>query len=154
MVRTKVGNDIIPTSMKFRIRLDFRGITKPGRLFFGGKNSEKAALEIRDQQIGMLRNVPVQGLNIDDIDLSQDLYDVYDDMINADVAYAPAIITVTAETMEDLLQFIVREEFRKIEILAPDNVILTKMEIERLMFKINEEVIKLLVKFERKLSNR
>jgi len=154
MVRTKVGNDILPSSIKFKIRLDFKGITKPGRLFFGGRNSEKAALEIREQQIGLLRNVPVQGLTIEDIDMSIDVYVIYDDVLNTEIAYAPVVFTVSAETVEDLLPFVVREEFRKIEIMSPDNVILTKMEVERLMFRLNEEVIKLLVRLERKLNSR
>lgn len=154
MVRTKLGNDIVPTSLKFKIRLDFKGMTKPGRLFFGGRNSEKAALDAREQQLGLMRNVPVQGLNIDDIDMGYDTYVVYDDIINADIVYAPAVISITAETTEDLLPFIVREEFRTIEILSPDNMILTKMEVERLMFRLSEEITKLLLKVERKINNR
>lgn len=154
MVRTKSGNDIIPSSLKFRIRLDFKGITKPGRLFFSGRNSEKAALEMREQQIGLMQNVPIQGLAIDDIDLGLDIYTVYDDVINAEVTYAPVTVTISAETIEDLLQYVVRDEFRTIEIISPDNIILTKMEVERFMFRLNEEINKLMVKIERKINNR
>lgn len=154
MIRTKVGTDIMPSNLKFKIRLDYKGVTKPGRLFFGGRNSEKAAIDIREQQIGMFRNVPVQGLNITDFDLGIEVYTVYDDVVNADISYAPVVVTLSAETMEDLLPFVVRPEFRTIEICAPDNVILTKLEIERLMFRLNEEVNKLFIKLERKMNSR
>ena len=45
---------------------------------------------------------------------------------------------MTADTLEDLLRFIFREEFRRIELLEPGSILLSKKEIERLLFRVNE----------------
>ncbi|MGB9805053.1 hypothetical protein [Desulfofundulus sp.] len=127
------------TGIKARVRLDFKGVGRPGRLFFGGKSTDKAAEEAREQQLALLRHVPVQGIQVEDVDLSLDIYTVYDDVNNQEVAYAPVVLQLTADTLEDLIRFVARDEFRKIEIVAPGVLSLNKHEIERLMFRIFEE---------------
>ena len=140
--------------VRAKIRLDFKGIGRPGKLFFGGKNTEKAAEEIREQQVAMFRNVPIQGIAIEDIDMSIEVYNVYDDINHCDVAYAPVVLTVSADTLQDVLRFIAREDFRKIEILEPQTISLSKYGIERLLFKISEELKNYREHLERKYNAR
>lgn len=140
--------------IKVKIRLDFKGQARPGRFLFGGKPVERVAEETREQQVALLRNVPIQGLHIDDIDMSAEVYTVWDDVNNNEVAYAPVILTITAENLEGLLRFIAREDFRKIEVMEPGRVVLSKSEMERLMFKVYEEIREYLQHIERKYNLR
>lgn len=137
-----------------RIRLDFKGVGKPGKLFFGGKNTEKVAEEVRDQQVAMFRNVPIQGISIEDIDMSTEVYTVFDDINHTEVAYAPVVLIISADTLQDVLRFIARDEFRKIEILEPTNVQLSKYDIERLFFRMSEEMKSYRNYLERKYNSR
>ncbi|OPY58910.1 MAG: hypothetical protein A4E55_00516 [Pelotomaculum sp. PtaU1.Bin035] len=123
-----------------KVRLDFRGAGKPGRFLFGGKSTDKAAEEAREQQVAVFRNVPIQGIQIIDIDVSTEVYTVYDDIANAEIAYAPLVLTVKADGLENIIQFVAREDFRKIEILDPASISQSHSEIERLFFKIHEEM--------------
>lgn len=134
------GEEIIYGRILAKIRLDFKGINKPGKLFFGGRNTEKVAEEAREQSVAMFRNIPMQGVTIEDIDMSIDVYTVYDDINNTDVAYAPVLLVISADTLQDVLRFVVRDEFRKIEILEPPGIQLTKQDIERLFFRMSEEM--------------
>lgn len=140
--------------LRVKIRLDFKGQAKPGRFLFGGKQVDKAAEEARDHQVALLRNVPVQGVYIEDIDMSIEVYTVWDDVANAEVAYAPIVLTVIAENIEDLLRFIAREEFRKIDIQEPGKIVLSRNELERLLFKINSEIKNYVGQLERKYNLR
>ncbi len=85
------------------------------------------------------RNVPLQGINVENMDLGE-IYSVYDEESNEEIAYAPLELIVSADSLEDLLRFIIREEFRRIEILEPASILLNNREIERLLFKINEHL--------------
>jgi hypothetical protein len=67
-----------------------------------------------------------------------EIYNVYDEEYDEDIAYAPLELLVSADTLEDLLRFIFREEFRRIELLEPGSILLCKKEIERLLFRVNE----------------
>jgi len=109
---------------------------------------------MREQQVGMLRNVPIQGITIDEVDMSGDVYTVFDEILNAQVAYAPVILSITSDSLEDIIKLIAREEFRKIEILEPDNMVLTKTDIERALFRISEEFRSYRLFLERKFSAR
>ncbi len=152
MVRTQTGQDQVETELRARVRLDFKGISRPGKLFFGGKATEKVAEEHREQQLALFRNVPIQGVRIEDISLGGEIYTVFDEQANVEVAYAPAELIVMADTIEDLVRFVAREDFRRIEILEPDNVMLKRLEIERLMFRVNEEIKAVQRWLERKYS--
>jgi len=125
------------SSLKFRVRFDYKGKPRPARFFFGGKRTENVAQEFREQQVALWRNVPLQGINVENMDLGE-LYSVYDEEMDEEIAFAPLELIVRADSLEDLLRFVVREEFRRIEILEPSNIVLTGKEIERLLFKINE----------------
>ncbi|NPV74367.1 MAG: hypothetical protein HPY89_11460 [Pelotomaculum sp.] len=138
--------------MLVKIRLDFKGTGKPGRFLFGGKPTDKAAEDAREQHVSVFRNVPIQGIQILDIDVSTDVYTVYDDLTNVDVAYAPLILTVKADGLEDIIRFITREDFRKIEILDPAFLTLSHLDVERLLFKVHEEMKEFRSRLERKYN--
>lgn len=126
--------------IRVKVRLDFKGTAKPGRFIFGGKPTEKVAEETREQQVAMFRNVPMQGVKINDIDMGMEVYTVYDDVNNVEVAYAPVILDIAADSLEDVMKFVAREDFRKIEILAPNVLTMHRYDVERLMFKVSEEI--------------
>ena len=123
--------------LKFRVRFDYKGKPRPARFFFGGKRTENVAQELRDQQVALWKNVPLQGINIENMDLGE-VYSVYDEEMDEEIAFAPLELIVSCDSLEDLLRFVFREEFRRIEILEPGNLILSGKEIERLLFKMNE----------------
>lgn len=95
---------------------------------------------MREQKVALLRNVPMQGIHIEDIDMSGDIYTVYDDFTGSAVGYAPVVITVSCDTLDDAMRFVMKEEFRKVEVLEPEEITLNKIEIERLLFHVNEEL--------------
>lgn len=135
-----------------KIRLDFKGTGKPGRFLFGGKPTDKAAEEAREQQVAIFRNVPMQGIHIMDIDVSSDVYTVHDEVTSSDTAYAPLVLTVKADGLENVIRFIAREDFRKIEILDPAYISLSHSEIERLLFRVHEELKEFKSRLERKYN--
>ena len=139
MVCEKVEELYPKKLIKFRVRFDYMGRPRPAKLFFGKKNSENIAEDIRDQQMAMWRNIPIQGVKVENIDLGE-IYSVYDEDLDEEIAYAPMELQVSAYNVEDIVRFIVRDEFRKIEILEPDSVDLKKHQVERLLFKFNEEI--------------
>ncbi|MCL6560413.1 MAG: hypothetical protein K6U74_16790 [Firmicutes bacterium] len=139
-------------SIRVRIRLDFKGTSKPGRFLFGGKTTDKAAEEAREQQVAVFRNVPVQGIHIMDIDVSTDVYTVYDDVTNSETAYAPLVLTIRADHLENVIRFITREDFRKIEVLDPAYVTLDHSEVERFFFRVYEEMKEFKSRLERKYN--
>lgn len=139
MVKVKLGDDVIQSKIRFKVRFDFKGGYKPGRFLFGGKPIEQVAEESRAEQISLLRNIPVQGVSFIDYDISLEPYSVYDDDIGEKVAYAPAEITMHADSIEDIVRFIMRAEFRKLEILEPSQILISSNDLERILFKMNEE---------------
>lgn len=135
-----------------KVRLDFKGTGKPGRFLFGGKATDKAAEEAREQQVAIFRNVPLQGIHIIDIDVSTEVYTVYDEITNSDTAYAPLVLTIKADGLENVIRFITREDFRKIEILDPASISLGHNDIERLLFRVHEEMKEFRSRLERKYN--
>jgi len=133
-----------------KIRLDFKGSHKSGRFLFGGKPTDKAAEETREQQVTVFRNVPLQGISIIDIDVEADVYTVFDDITNNDVAYAPLVLTLKADSLENVIKFITREDFRKIEILDPAFITMNHTDMERLLFKVHEEIKEFSLRMEKK----
>lgn len=152
MINNLSGEENIYGKVLAKIRLDFKGVGKPGKLFFGGRNTEKVAEDIREQQVAVFRNVPMQGITIEDIDMSIDVYSVIDDLDGTEVAYAPLVLVISADALQDVLRFVVREEFRKIEILEPSRMQLTKHDMERLFFRMAEEMREYSLYLERKYS--
>ncbi len=138
--------------LKMRVRFDFVGKGKQGKLF-GGKNSEQFAEEIRQHKVSLIRNVPIQGIYIEDIDMSQEIYMVQDDITGKKIAYAPVSIIFYADSMEDAAKFTMKEEFRKVEVIEPEEINLSKFEVERLLLKVSEELVSYKDYLERKLDS-
>lgn len=138
-MKVRINDEIINKPLHLKIRLDYKGESQ-NRFFFGGKTGEKVAEEIREQKVALMRNIPFQGITINDIDMNVETYSVHDEVSGEEVAYAPVNIELMADDIEDIIRFIVKEEFRKIDIIEPQEIILSKQDLERLIFKINEEM--------------
>lgn len=138
MVRMKIGEDVIAHNIRIKVRFDFKGAIKTSRFFFVGKPSEKIAVENRAQKADYWRNIPVQGISIEDVNIDLPLYSIYDETQDDVVAFAPMEVTLSADSIEDIVGFIMRDEFRKIVILAPDQLCVSRFDAERLFFRMNE----------------
>jgi len=138
-------------TIRAKIRLDFKGKGKPGRLF-GGRSLEQGAEDAREHHVTMFRNVPLQGVQIDDIDISGAVYTVVDELNNVETAYAPVVVQVSADSLEEMLPFIVRSEFRKIDVMEPSTLELDRHRLERLLFRMAEETLSYKRYLERKYS--
>ena len=123
--------------IKIKVRFDYKGIPRPARFFIGGKNSKDVAEDLRQQQAALWRNVPIQGVRIDDVEYLE-LYEVYDEYEESSIAYAPLELKATLDSLEDLVRFTGKAEFRRIEILEPAKLSLTGRELERLFYKFGE----------------
>ncbi|GAQ26157.1 MULTISPECIES: hypothetical protein [Tepidanaerobacter] len=152
MVKVKLGEDIIQSKIRFKVRFDFKADNKPRKFFFGGKSLEQAAQDAREEQIALLKNIPVQGVYFLDYDISLEPYVIYDDLLGEKVAYAPAEITLNADSIEDIIRFVMREEFRKLEILEPPQMLITSNDLEKILFKMNEELRNRLMILDRKIK--
>lgn len=142
----------IALKIKVRIRLDFRATSKPIRFSFSKKSIVRLAEENREQQAAILRNVPIQGVFIEDINMGIDAYTVYDDILNTEVAYAPLELLISTNSLKDIFRFITRDDFRKIDIIDPSIIMFTRYDIEKLLYKVNEEIIKYKIMLERKIN--
>ena len=138
--------------LRLRVRFDYIGRGN-GKKLFGNKGSEQVAEEIRQHKVSQIRNVPVQGIHIEDIDMSQEVYSVIDEITGRRICYAPVIITFSADSLEDVLRFIMKEEFRTIEIIQPEQLELSRIELERLLLRINDQLINYRDYLERKIDN-
>lgn len=139
--------------IKLRLRLDYMSSGKNSRSIFGKKNIEQLAEDVRQNKVALMRNIPVQGIFIEDIDMSQEVYSIYDEINSKSVAFAPVIITILADSIEDAISFTMKDEFRTVQILEPPEIKLTALQIEKLFFKVNEELLNYRNCLERKLDN-
>ncbi|ODA40412.1 hypothetical protein [Desulfosporosinus sp. BG] len=139
-MKIRIGNELLTEHIRVRIRLDYRGESRSGRFFFGSKSKEQIAETMREQQVALLRNVPLQGIFIEDVDLSLEVYTVSqeDGRRNHEAAYAPIILTLRIENLDDLLPLLIKPEFRKIEFLSPENISLHRLDMERLLFRLSQ----------------
>lgn len=151
-MKIKIGDELLTEHIRVRIRLDYRGESKSGRFFFGSKSKEQMAEIIREQQVAVLRNVPLQGIQIEDVDLSLEVYVVSegDGRRQTEVAYAPIILTLRVENLDDLLPLLIKAEFRKIEFLSPENITFHRLDMERLLFRLSQSFIQELRVMEQK----
>ena len=140
MVRVKIGDELIQSKIRFKVRFDFKGEYRPGKFLFGGKSIEQAAQDSREQQIALLRNIPMQGAVIEDYDITLDPYMTYDEQLGERIAYAPALLTIISDSVEDMAMFVMRKEFRKLEILEPSQMMITNNDLERILFRMSEEL--------------
>ncbi len=125
--------------IRMKIRLDYRGLPQPGRLFFRRKSIEEAAEEQREQKMALWQNLPIQGVNVLDIKV----YDIYtvteeEDGYEEEVAYAPVELVVTADSLEDCAYIVSREEFRRVEIINPAGIRLSARDTEKLFLRFSE----------------
>lgn len=125
--------------IRAKVRFDYRGKARPSRFFFGGKSTEEVAGELRQQQAALWRNVPLQGIRVDHIELGE-IYTVYDEDADDEVAFAPMELDVVTDSLDKLVRFAVREEFRRILIVEPDRITLSTQQMEHLFFQVNELV--------------
>jgi len=152
MVKVRLGDEVVQSHIKFKVRFDFRGEYRPGKFLFGGKSMEQAAQEIREEQVSLLKNIPLQGIYVEDYDISPEPYVLFDENLGEKVAFAPAYITVIADSVEDIVKFVMREELRQLEIIEPAQMILTNKELERIMFKMSEELRKQLILYSKRIK--
>lgn len=139
-------------SLKVRLRFDYRGEKNGG--LFGRKTSEKVAEEMREQVAALLRNVPKRGISIEDINADLEIYTIYDEEANREAAFAPLEILIKADRIEDIMGFIMRPEFRRIEVIHPEEIIMSNKSLERLLYKVNEELGDYTRNLEKKLNSR
>lgn len=139
--------------LRFKLRLDFSAENKKGKTIFGKKNSEEQAEELRQHKAMILRNVPVQGITIEDIDMNHEIYSIYDEYTGKNVYYAPLSVYFTADSLENALRFTMKEEFRTIEIIEPEEIQLNQMETVRLIQKVNEEMVNFKQMLEKRMDN-
>lgn len=139
--------------LRLRVRFDYVGNGKTKKALFGGKSLEQSAEHLRQHKVSLLRNVPIQGITIEDIDMSQEIYSVYDEIYGREIAYAPVIITFGADTIEHVLRFTAKEELRLVQVLDPEEITLSSLEMERLLITVNEELVDYKRFLERKINN-
>lgn len=139
-MKIRIGDEVLTEHIRVRIRLDYRGEARSGRFFFGGKTKEEMAEVMREEQVNLLRNVPLQGVVLEDVDLSLDIYTVTEDNGRKlqQSAFAPIVLTLRAENIEDLLPLLLKPEFRKIEFLSPDSVNIHRLDLERILYRFSQ----------------
>ncbi|MDQ7096793.1 hypothetical protein REC12_24680 [Desulfosporosinus sp. PR] len=139
-MKIRIGDELLTEHVRVKIRLDYRGEARSGRFFFGGKSKEQVAELTREQQVAVLRNVPLQGIMIEDVDLSLDVYTVSqrEGKRSHEWSYAPIVLTLRVENLDDLLPLLIKPEFRKIEFLSPENISLHRLDMERLLFRLSQ----------------
>ncbi|MDD2620875.1 MAG: hypothetical protein PHC92_09440 [Syntrophomonadaceae bacterium] len=139
-------------SVRMRVRFDYVGKAKASKLW-GSKSGELVAEELRQHKASLIRNVPIQGIQIEELDMSQEVYSIYDDIMGKSIYYAPVTICFAASTLEDAIKFTMKEEFRTIELLEPQEIVLSKSEIEKLTLKVNEELMEYREYLGKKIDN-
>ncbi len=126
--------------LKAKIRFDFQVSNGENRRFFWQRpDLVKMAQEKRTRQVSLLKNLPFQGLNVVDLNSDQEVYLTPEDDNHMETAYAPVELLVEADSIQDLMQLTFKEEFRKIKVIEPQEVFLSHSEIEKFLFKANEE---------------
>lgn len=138
--------------IRMKVRFDYQGKTRQGKLF-GGKSGEQVAEELRQHKVSLIRNVPIQGIYIEEIDMSQEVYTVLDEVTGKMTAFAPVAITFSADSLEDAVKFTMKEEFRTVEVLEPEELSMSRLDVERLLLRICDEMIVYRSYLQRKLDN-
>ena len=136
--RGEESDILVSLKIRARIRFDYRGKARPSRFFVGGKGTADAAGELREQQAALWRNVPVQGIYIENIEMGE-IYTVYDEDAEGEVAFAPLELEVVADTLSFLVRFAVRDEFRRLKIMEPARISMTVQEMEQIFFEVHHQ---------------
>lgn len=132
--------DTVTKKLRLKVRFDYRGENMQKKLFSRRKGGEEMAEEVREQRATLLRNIPIQGVRIEDINTNGEVYVLTDETSGDEVAYAPVEFVLEADTIEDVIPLLLRDEFRKVEVLSPEELMLDKYQVERIIYKINEEL--------------
>lgn len=138
-LRIERGESKMKSPVRARVRFDFRGESRPRRFLFGSEDPAQVAEKVRERQVEVLRNLPLQGIQLEEINSESEIYRVTPGSEDEEVAYAPVELTVRADSIEDLIPFTIRQEFRCIKLLEPDEVILSPYEIERMLYRVSEQ---------------
>jgi hypothetical protein len=125
--------------VRAKIRLDYKAENGSTRFFWQKPNLREEAKNLRSQKVALLRNLPFQGIQIEQLNMDHEVYLVPKGGNLPETAYAPVEMVVEADSLEDLAQITLKEEFRKIKVLEPDRLQLSPNEMERFLFKVNEE---------------
>jgi hypothetical protein len=128
------------TALKARIRFDYKA--EPGtarRFFWQRQDLRQQAKDIRAKNVSLLQNLPFQGLMVENLNMEYDAYVVQETENHQEVAYAPVEMVVEADSIADLMPLTLREEFRKIKVLEPAELSLSHVDVERFLFRVNEE---------------
>ena len=67
-----------------------------------------------------------------------ELYSVYDEVEETLAVYAPVELRATLDSLEDILRFVCRSEFRRVEFIEPSRISLTNQDLEKLFFRFGE----------------
>ena len=126
--------------VRARVRFDYRGVAVPGRLFIGHKGAAEASAALRDRATANLKYEVEQGIRVEDVDSGHETYVLIDPATDQEVAYSPVYVVVQADSIEDLADFTLRDEFRTIEILDPPELTLSPQEIGRLLARANQRL--------------
>lgn len=126
--------------VKAKIRFDYKAEAGQKRkLFWRRIDLREIAKENRARQVDLLRNLPFQGLLVTDLKVDYDPYLVPASENNPEAAYAPVELVVEADSIIDLMPLTLKEEFRKIKVFEPVELWLSNADVERFIFKINQE---------------
>jgi hypothetical protein len=145
--------NFLSSGLKIKVRFDYVSKPKSGKIFGSGRNIEQQAEQVRQHKIALVRNVPIQGIHIEDIDMSLEVYSIIDEITGKPAAYAPVVVTFYADSIEDAIKFIINEEFRTIEVLQPDDLSLARFDIERLFYQVAKEFAEYKDILERRINN-
>ncbi|MCL6590567.1 MAG: hypothetical protein K6U80_11480 [Firmicutes bacterium] len=126
--------------VKAKIRFDYKAEAgQKRRLFWRRIDLREIARENRDRQVDLLKNLPFQGLSVTDLKVDYDPYLVPASENSPEAAYAPVELVVEADSIIDLMPLTLKEEFRKIKVFEPEEIWLSNAEVERFIFKMNQE---------------
>ncbi|MFA6808187.1 MAG: hypothetical protein WCR27_04270 [Eubacteriales bacterium] len=138
-MRVRINDNTVSDNLILKIRLDFRAEGKNGRFFFGTKTCQAMAELCREEQKNILKNVPLKGVVLLDIDMSMDIYSIQEGerRRKREIAYAPLLLTIQVDSIENIIPLIIRQEFKQIELVKPENYNVSKLELKRLIYVIH-----------------
>ncbi|QNO13543.1 hypothetical protein HYG86_01550 [Alkalicella caledoniensis] len=123
--------------LKCKLRFDVPAVVQTPKLFFGSSDNKAMAKQNRLKEVNLLKNLPLQGITYEKISSDGEIYILDED--NSQVAYAPIEVILNADFLEDLLPLILRDSFRRVEILEPSDLSLDKFQGERLLVRMVKE---------------
>ncbi len=123
--------------IKCKLRFDVPGAVQAPKLFFGSSDTNAMAKQNRLKEVNILKNMPLQGITYEKISQDGEIYLLEED--SGTYAYAPIEVVLYADFLEDLLPLVLRDTFRRVEILEPRELSLDKFQGERLLVRLVKE---------------